>query len=296
MKKISPDEVLATSACFRQRVNLPAAQVAGLADAELAAALAFECEPFSGIPRAEGEMAWRRIGGEGEARAVFDVVQIRRADAEAEAARAGKSGRRVRAVTAAPASGESIADLPWIPVRQGRALAVRGGALLALAALLVVALIAWDATSLAARERRLGRSVAAGRALQAQKDELQRRIASVQKATADLRMRRADEARAQQNADVLRSAWRLMLAAVPEACGDESVLGGIAAKSAYSARITGVALSADAAARTFARLAEALKPPKSGWRVTPGAIGAAAGGGTVEFACDLEFDSEGQFK
>ena len=68
MKKISPDEVLATTACFRQRVNLPAAQVAGLAETELAAALAFECEPFSGIPRSEGEMAWRRLGGEGDAR------------------------------------------------------------------------------------------------------------------------------------------------------------------------------------------------------------------------------------
>lgn len=296
MKKISPDEVLATTACFRQRVNLPAAQVAGLAEAELAAALAFECEPFSGIPRSEGEMAWRRLGGEGDARAVFDVVQIRRADAEAEAARARRSGRRVRAVTAAPASGESVEDLPWIPVRQSRALAVRSGALMVLAALLVLALIAWDATTLVSRERALSRSVAAGRALQAQKDELQRRLASVQKECADLRLRRADEARAQQNADVLRSAWRLMLAAVPNACGDDSVLGGITAKGAYSARITGVALSADAAARTFARLAEALKPPKSGWRVTPGSIGAAASGGTVEFACDLEFDSEGQFR
>ena len=178
----------------------------------------------------------------------------------------------------------------------GNALAVRSGALMALAALLVLALIAWDATTLVSRERALSRSVAAGRALQAQKDELQRRLASVQKESADLRMRRADEARAQQNADVLRSAWRLMLAAVPNACGDDSVLGGITAKGAYSARITGVALSADAAARTFARLAEALKPPKSGWRVTPGPIGAAASGGTVEFACDLEFDSEGQFR
>jgi hypothetical protein len=87
-----------------------------------------------------------------------------------------------------------------------------------------------------------------------------------------------------------------MLAALPAACGDESVLGGISAKGAYSARITGVALSATAASRTFARLADALRPPKSGWRVTSGAIGAAAGGGTVEFECRLDFDSEGQFR
>ena len=131
-----------------------------LAETELAAALAFECEPFSGIPRSEGEMAWRRLGGEGDARAVFDVVQIRRADAEAEAARARRSGRRVRAVTAAPASGESIEDLPWVPVRQSRALAVRSGALMALAALLVLALIAWDATTLVSRERALSRALA----------------------------------------------------------------------------------------------------------------------------------------
>lgn len=296
MKKISPDEVLATSACFRQRVNLPSAQAVGLAEAELAAALAFECEPFSGIPRADGEIAWRRLGGEDGPRAVFDVVQIRRADAAAETARARKVGRRVRAVTAPPASGESVEDLPWIPVRPARALAVRPGAVLTFAALLTAAFLAWDAAALVSRERALSRGVAAGRALQAQKDELQRRIASAKKEVVDLRTRRADEARAQQNADVLRSAWRLMLSSLPAACGDESVLGGITARGAYSSRMTGVALSADAASRTIARLAEALKPPRSGWRVTPGPIGAAAGGGTVEFACDVEFDSEGQFR
>lgn len=292
MKSITTEEVLATEACFRQRVSLPAAQVAGLADAELAGALAFECEPFSGVRRSDGEIAWKMA--EGGDRAVFDVVQIRRADLEAEVAKARRAGRRVRAVTAKPASGETVQDMPWIVVRRGRVSFVAVAAVAAAA--LLAAAVAWDAASLSSSERSLSRAVGVKRGLQAQKDDLQRRIAGVQREIADLRATRAEEARAGQNVEALRDAWRRMLAAIPGACGDEGVLKEIRATGAYSAKVSGVALSADAAARAFMRLTEALKAPKSGWVVTPGAIGAASSGGTVEFSCSLDFDPQGQFR
>ena len=58
MKPIRSTEVFTTAACFRQRVNLPAAQVAGLTDEELASegiaafkAFIKEC----GVPTTLGE-------------------------------------------------------------------------------------------------------------------------------------------------------------------------------------------------------------------------------------------------
>lgn len=298
MKQIQPEEVLTTAACFRQRVNLPAAQVAGLSEDELATALCFEIEPFSGIPRAEGQLAWKRVEGAATARAVFDVVQIRTRDLTDEVARARAAKRSVRAVTAVPeaTAGETVASLPWIPLKArgvgaGRlawCLGVVGGAL-------VVAL-AWDYLSLSRAVRTTAREVAAQRVLQAERDQLTAKIAAVQREADALREARMETARAQQNADVLRAAWRVLLEAVPKACRDESVLKTMTATGAYSAQLTGLALSPDAATRTFVRLTDELKPPKSGWRLTPGSIQAPAAGGTVRFECRLEFDSEGQFK
>ena len=298
MKKITPEEVLATPTCFRQHVNLPSAQVAGLSDDELAAALCFEIEPFSGIPRAKGRLAWKRVNAPDAARAVFDVVQVRTSDLLDEVARARKAKRVIRAVTAVPeaAAGETLETLPWIAVKASGGLHVRLSLLAACAAVLAVLAVGWDYVALQNDATRLAREVTFQRLLQDEREALNAKIAAVQRETSALRTQRMDAARAQQNAEVLRAAWRVFLEAVPSACTDESVLKNLQATGAYSVHLTGLALSADAATRTFVRLSEALKPPKSGWQLTPGAIEAPANGGTVTFECDLVFDPEGQFK
>ena len=298
MKPIRSTEVFTTAACFRQRVNLPAAQVAGLTDEELASALCFEIEPFSGIARSDGQLAWKRAEGGDVTRAVFDVVQIRTRDLQDEVAKQRAAKRSVRAVTAVPdaATGETVERLPWIPLKAAGTGASRLVWLVGIAGALVVLALGGEYWRLSRNVRNLSREVAAQRVLQAERNQLTAKLTALQREADAIRAARMESARAQQNADVLRAAWRVLLEAVPKACRDESVLKTMTATGAYSAELTGLALSPEAATRTFVRLTEELKPPKSGWRLTPGAIQAPAAGGTVRFECRLAFDPEGQFK
>ena len=298
MKPVDAEEILVSSRCFRQRVNLPATQVAGLAEAELAAALCFEIEPFSGIPRADGRLAWRRVDASDATRAVFDVVQMRASDLAAEGAAARKAKRRVRGVTAEPdaAVGETVDDLPFIPLKQSGGSGRRLWIPWAICGLLVALALAWDFARLRAEASSRGREVAVQRTLQSEKSGLEGQIAAAQREAQALRETRAAAAQAQQNADVLRAAWRTLLAALPRACADEGIVRSVKATGPFAAEVSGVALSADAAARVAARLTEELKPPASAWMVSPGALGASADGGTVVFACMVEFDPQEQFK
>lgn len=63
---------------FRQRVSLAAVQVAGLSPGELSTALAYEVEPFSGVPPAEAEVVYEEVAGGDADTLVFDVTVRRR--------------------------------------------------------------------------------------------------------------------------------------------------------------------------------------------------------------------------
>ena len=289
------DGILASPACFRQRVNLPAAQVAGLSDAELATALAFEVEPFSGIARGAGEMAWRACEEGDPARRSFDVVQIRAVDLAAELKRARAEKRRVKFVTAVPdeARGETVADLPRIPARTTGGFRAHPLALWGAFCLLVAAGAASEWSGLRLEVRALRRDVAARQTLQAEKDGLASRAAALRREAADLRRRRQEEAAAQARAAVLRAAGRELLEAVPSACRDESVVRGIkSGEHAFDFNLTGVALSPEAATRTVTRLAEALAARRSGWSVKPGGLAVQAEGDACAFDCAFTFDPE----
>lgn len=288
--------ILVSPACFRQRVNLPAVQVAGLAEAELSTALAFEVEPFSGIPRAEGEMAWRVCADPDTARRVFDVVQIRRTDLVAAVAQARQEGRRVTAVTAVPdeARGERAEDLPAIPVRGKGVLRSHPYVFWTAVCLLLAGVVAWEGTGLATDVKRLRRDVVERRALQAEKETLETKAAGIRRQADEIRARRAAEARAQARAARFRSAGRTLLSAVPAACRDESVVREIrSGEEAFELRLSGVSLSPEAATRTVVRLSEALATQKSGWSVKPGTVAVQAAGETCVFDCTFAFDAEG---
>ena len=299
MKKILPEQVWTTEQCFRQRVNLPAAQVDGLSPDELQAALSFEIEPFSGIPRAESAMAWKRTGDGTGSRRVFDVVQIRRSELVRAVAEARRAKRTIRAVTAVPdaALGETVEALPWIEMRAAGGLrTVKMPVLWGIVCVVIAIALAWDAWTLTAETAELRRDMAVRRPLQMQKDALNAQLAKIEQETRNLRQRRVDEANAQQNVEVLRNAWRTLLDALPEACRDEAVVKELVPVGAFAVELRGMGLSAEAATRTLVRLTSALKARRSLWQVTPGAIGANAGGGTVSFTGEHVFDPNGQFK
>lgn len=291
--------VLATPACFRQRVNLPAAQVAGLAEAELATALAFEIEPFSGVPRAEGELAWRACPDPDAARRVFDVVQIRRTDLAAAVDQARREGRRVTAITAVPdeARGERAEDLPCIPVRGKGVLKTHPYLLWSAVCLLAAGFFAAEGVRLAAEVGRLRRDVAERRGLQSEKESLEAKAAGLRRQAAEIRGRRAEEAKAQARAGMLRAAGRILLEAVPGACGDDSVVRAIGpGEDVFDLRLSGVSLSPETATRTVSRLTAALAAPRSGWTVKPGTVAVQTTGGACVFDCTFAFGPEGGSK
>lgn len=295
-KKILPEHVFTTPDCFRQRVNLPSSQTAGLSRDELAAALGFEIEPFSGIPRADSEMAWKEVGDAAGARRIYDVVQIRRADMEKAVAEGRKMKRVVRAVTAPPesAAGETVETLPWIEVRRSGGLSgVSPYAVWAAACAIAACALAWDFWGIRSETAELRREVSERRVLQREKDGLGKKLSSAKGELDALRAGREAARRAQDGVAAFRAAWKELLSAVSGVCGDEVVVRSIASDGAFSAEISGVALSAEAAGRFFVRMAEALHG-KGGWRIAPGKV--VSSGGTVSVSCRAEFDVERALK
>ena len=82
-------------AAFRTRVRMAAVQVAGLTPAELSAALAYEVEPFSGIPAADAEIAFVPAVDPDPAVRLFEVTVRRRP----KAGIGGSAGRWLRTAT-----------------------------------------------------------------------------------------------------------------------------------------------------------------------------------------------------
>jgi hypothetical protein len=70
--------IFSDKSAFRREVALAAVQIEGLGDEELAGALAYEVEPFSSVPAAEAEVAWKEVAAPDPSVRVFDVAVIRR--------------------------------------------------------------------------------------------------------------------------------------------------------------------------------------------------------------------------
>jgi len=256
----NPERIWSDPKAFRQKVRMPAVQVAGLAPDELAVALAYEVEPFSSIPAAEAELVFRPVADPDATVRIFDVAVVRGA---------GKS------------SGASV------PRRMTLWAGIAAAALLALAS--------FDFLRIRSAEMSLSAETARRSALDRELKSLQGRIDANRREAKALRDRRVDAARAQQNAHVLRDVYRLLLSTLSEACGERAVLKEIReADKPFSAEIKAVSLSTKAASETLVRLSDALVP--RGWRIEPGDLSSDRQGGTVGFTCTLTFDEGEEFK
>ncbi len=107
---------------WTQKVVLHAGQVTGLTADQLARALSFEVEPFSGIPVMEGATGFHR-GSD----STFEVVEISRSDRDAIQRVVADAGGKLAGIThpgAAPLDDEALNVwfTGWLPRLQGRAL------------------------------------------------------------------------------------------------------------------------------------------------------------------------------
>ena len=74
MSRKKTDSVMDDPSAFRQQVRMAAVQVTGLRPDELSTALAYEIEPFSGIPAAEAELAYSPVVDPDPTVSVYDVA------------------------------------------------------------------------------------------------------------------------------------------------------------------------------------------------------------------------------
>ena len=235
---------------FRQQVRMAAVQVTGLRPDELTMALAYEVEPFSGIPAAEAEVTYVPVVDADPAVRVYDVAVRRRKN------RAGTSGPRF-----------------LVPVF------VLG--------MLALVLAAADFIFLQTRLRKLEGQVAVQTRLEAQLDAVRKPTAAARAEAHTLREQRETARRAQDEAARARAAYPAMLKAIATACGERAVLktldGGPSALS-----VAGMAVTASAAADVQVELTAAVA--ELGWRLAPGPIGVRTPGLTAEFKCELTHD------
>lgn len=194
---------------FHQQVRMAAVQVMGLRPEELAAALAYEVEPFSGIPANEAEITFTPVADPDPAIRVYDV-SVRRRRAEGS-----RSERLLKPLLLAGAA----------------------------ALLLATADFAFTSRKLGA----LKRDVARRAELQRQLDAAIKPAAAMRSEAQKLRNSREAAARAQNDAARERATYAKMLSAIADACGERAVLKSLDGNAA-SLRVKGSAVSATAAA------------------------------------------------
>lgn len=242
--------VMDDESAFRQQVRMAAVQVAGLRPDELSAALAYEVEPFSGIPAAEAELAYTPVVDSDPAVRVFDVA-VRRRKSRAD----NRSGRYL---------------IPIIVV-----------------GIIALVIAGIDFVRTYTRLNELKRNVAEQARLQAALDAVRNPAKAARAEARAVRERREAAARAQDDAAKARCAYADVLEAIANACGDRAVLSSLDGE-AFTLRLTGVAVTTAAAADTLVALTDAAA--KRGWRLSTGPITVRTPGQTAEFKCEITHD------
>jgi hypothetical protein len=257
---------------WTQEVKLNPAQVAGLTPDQLGRALAFEAEPFSGIPVGESATGFRDAGG-----GTFNVVQMPRADRDAIVRAVASAGGQLAGIAhpgSAPEDDEAL--LEWWPQHPARIAAtpritppapepsphrflVTGIALTAAAVVLVFALAGWNAVQRKIHMQSNAEFAAAARELDAankQNDALRKELATLEK---------QDKQREQVHAR--RGALLALLNALATTRGEEVVVRALTAEGPSSLVVSGLSLEAGAVDELSIVLTQQLRA--AGWTAQP---------------------------
>ena len=237
---------------FKQQVRMAAVQVSGLSAEELKAALAYEVEPFSGIPAAEAEVKFTSVPETDESIRVYEVTVTQRK--RGGAAFSGELERYLK-----PA--------------------------IIFAALVILALAA-DFACLYFNGASLKSEIAKREPLDQEINRIKNDAQRMRNETAALRAKRAAEAKAQEEVAAKRSAYPQAFAAIARAFGEKAVLKSFTAGDKdFTMEITAFAVSSEAASAAMTALDAEAK--KIGWKFASGEIDAMSGAGTTLFRCKL---------
>ena len=255
MNEKDSEKLLNDPSAFRQRVRMAAVQVAGLAPDELASALAYEVEPFSGIPAGEAEVAYRVVVEPDPSVRVYDVAVRRR------------SGRGTKS---------SKGFERWLVPAY-------------VFAALVVLAVGADYLHFRMRHAALAKEVAVQSRLEATLQSIRNRTKSRRDEASALRAAREAAIAAQDAVEKRRALFPGLLSVIGSAFADRAVLKSIASgEGAGAVRLAAAAANAEAAAEALTRLTAAATA--KGWKVKTGGMSSRTEGATVAFDCEVLHD------
>lgn len=232
---------------INREMRIPAVQVEGLADQEIAAALAYELEPETGIPAAEAEVVWTSATGDDPAYRVFSVSEVRR---KGERSTRGFSPRSLKAYF--------------------------------IFLVLIAVAVVCDGFFLYRRSSTLEREIRLREPLQNQLNGIEWRIRQAGDALQSEKAEREQAAAEAKTAAQLRKAYVELLKTVAEVFADRAVLTSLDSPKEYRVRLTGVSSDADTATAVQVELSRKLA--EAGWSLTCEAIKEGAVG--VSFVCE----------
>lgn len=236
---------------FAQNVALNPAQIAGLSPDQIARALSFEVEPFSGIPVMESIVGYQRIGD-----GSFAVVEISRSDRDSIHRVVREGGGKLVGIAHTgplPEEEEALArwledmaprlqagDLPFVapPAREPSPNRFLVASLLLVAAAILILALAWQWN---AQERKdLEKK-------NAEFTEVSRQLDAASKRTAELKAREAARKKDAEQLEYVAQrthSVRALLKALAEKRPEEVVIRGLKAEGPSSVIVTGLSLDA----------------------------------------------------
>ena len=258
---------------FEHQVRLKAAQVAGLPPEQLARALSYEMEPFSGILVADSAIGFHRVS-EG----VYEVIELTREDRDAIQRAVAAAGGKLAGI-AHPGPTPDEAKWPeWLTgwfqlLREGRLPLITPpppapsanrffvvGAALEGAALLVV--VIWGILTTLERQDLQARSRELNTA-NSRQEEAKKQIANLKKELATL-----DKEQGQRTSvTARRGALLALLNGIAATHGEDVVLQAIEAEGPSSLIISGLSLEASGADELSIVLTQSLR--SAGWTAQP---------------------------
>jgi hypothetical protein len=277
---------------WTQEVKLNAAQIAGLTPEQLGRALAFEAEPFSGIPVSDSATGFREEGGR------FNVVQMPRAELDGIARAISGAGGRLSGVAhpgIAPEDDDAL--LEWWGLQPARVASapviappasepsrnrflIAGLAFEAAAIALLFLLAGWNAVQRRICEGRNAEFAAVTQELDAankRNDTLRKELAIFEK---------QEEQREQ--VDARRGAVLALLNTLASSRLEDVVVRGLTAEGPSSVVVSGLSLEAGAVDELSIVLTQQLRA--AGWTAQPRSKTGKknmANGGPWEFALVL---------
>lgn len=239
---------------YRQRVSMAALQVDGLSKTEIAAALAYEVEPFSGIAGSQAEVSFEVVPSDDVSVRVFDVT-----------------------VTRKNKSSKSIDEKKLIKVA-----AILSG-------LLVIA-IGVDSFLLSKKINTLSSSVEARRPIDAKLRLLENKTSNNNAEASRLAQSCNAIERAREAVALKRNAYYELMEEVASGCAGRMVIKAFNSNGPFSVELEGSSMSVESCTAAMLSLTRAAS--RARWKASPGRMNADKTGSVINFSCAFKYDGQ----